>query len=438
MGNGMKGLEINDKILGINDDGKITVDGVPLSGGTPVTVENGLRDDSGTIKLGGDITEDTTITIDDKRVNIVGKDETGELWIGGAEGSSALSTLNIGATDVSIHAGDEFTAHSNVDATLLADRNALIIGNDNVVLIAPEDKAQIAEQPTGANELAIATTKYVDDKAGVAAENGLNLTAGKIKLGGALTEDTNIDCDGKTLIFENGNDDYSTEFKAGADYFGLHAKNNDNDGTFTNFGVNGYSINFVKDGMNAGYFGYDSEIQTAAGEEDMYGETRCSVKTGTAMSRLKTVSPGCTLSLELHNKTISISGSGSEFVGMQYASDYTTRFEDYSLVSKRYVNGRYVQEDDKSTYTLIPNEKKIFRILLNQNANLTINTNNIATGEWGTILVVQDDTGDRELTFDSVFKKNGSTVNSDANKTTVIKYLVISEDEVLLEFAYSY
>ena len=416
---GLKGIELNSKQLGINDNGEITIDGTPLTlGGASSTANNGLTKTGSNITLGGALTSDVLI------------DGNHHVRFGSV---SHVGLFEVKATSLDLK--------STASAKFYGGTLTQIGNGGSVVLSSMGNGARLTTQPNGTADLAIATTKYVDDKAGATAENGLNLTAGKVKLGGALTEHTEIECSTYNLSATNGSadGDYESHFNLTKTYFDCQANTNSGTGARGYFGTGSGSVVFnnANDSSAHGFYSSHHYAKLNSGTADKYGKVSVSDADDAGKVELFSKNGAQELSFTMEDSVMVAYGEG-DFKGIQYGTNYGTKFLDSSLVDKQYVNGNYKQEQNQSTFELKPNEKKIFRIKLNQNANLTLNTSNISTGEWGTILAVQDATGNRALTFDNVFKKNGSTVNSTANKTTVIKYLVISMNEVLLDFAYSY
>jgi len=133
---------------------------------------------------------------------------------------AADASLEVGADDVKVRlvgASLEVVSGGIQLTEVVSGQREFNVGAGNTFkIVSDADKATLSEQPTGADVLAIATTKYVDDHTStITASNGLTRTGDDIALGGTLTADTEIDLSDKTLYF-SGSDGTVNIGKSGA------------------------------------------------------------------------------------------------------------------------------------------------------------------------------------------------------------------------------
>jgi hypothetical protein len=120
-------------------------------------------------------------------------------------------------------------------------------------------------------------------------------------------------------------------------------------------------------------------------------------------------------------------------------------FADYILASETTngqsvtggVRGSITTLNDGTTITPDFDDNNNFKVTLGGNRTLA-NPDNITAGQSGVIVVTQDSTGSRTLSFGSNFKFAGGsapTLTTDANAIDVIAYYCISDTVIVASFA---
>jgi len=227
-----------------------------------VTASNGVHENGTDIRLGGALIEDTKVTSDSATFDI----KT-------TNGNSEKSRLQVYTPNASIFMGsiadngDENYIKTEIDkVTLSSDAGDVKLG-------ALEDKVILTTQPTGAVELAVATTKYVDDSVSnnITASNGIHEDGDDIRLGGALIEDTEVDAAGFDMHFKSDDTgEFSIGHGVGTDFYSiaLHASNNIDIGCSGDIVIDSSGdIAIEPEGdLTLGY--YDSEVTLKSNTED--------------------------------------------------------------------------------------------------------------------------------------------------------------------------
>lgn len=224
--------------------------------------------------------------------------------------------------EVSIGAWNTTYTPSGVSAWVLTDRlftigNGADSGNRSDVLTilkngqftigSPVDQALLTNQPTGTVDLAIATTKYVDDSitgAALTFTNGLTETSGTVKLGGTITEATTI-----------SNPSVSTELKFEGVNSGEGVKR-------TSLIIDAIDSKLI--GTEDGNSKYQGIIVPIIGTSAKFIGSD-----GTNTSFLSADDTGALI----------FQSSFANWSGVRYAADYSADYTSLSLVHKGYVDG---------------------------------------------------------------------------------------------------